>query len=322
LSENLYCGIDIGGTTINIGVMTSEGALLAEKHIASQVNKGVGSVVERISDAILQCGMDVGDHRAISGVGIGIAGLVDTKNGILHEATNLPGWTNVALGAKLQGKLNVPVILDNDANVAALGEYMFGAGRDYPYLMMVTLGTGVGAGLILNGAIFHGAYDAAGEFGHITIDKNGALCACGRRGCVEAYVGTRGIVRTVEQYLPEHPHSSLAKMDIDTLTPKDIYRQAQLGDELARRVFKIAGENLGYGLGSVVNLLNIQRIILGGGVAAAGDFIMSSAQATLNAVSLNNSAEPVQIVKGTLGAHAGIVGAACLAMAGEKMNSD
>lgn len=322
MSDNIYCGIDIGGTTINIGTVTSHGDLLSEQHIASDVRNGVDDVVQRISHAVQRCAEMASDTKRMSSVGIGIAGLVDTQRGVLREATNLPGWMNVPLAAALQEQLNVPVTIDNDANVAALGEYKFGAGRGYPYLMMVTLGTGVGAGLIFNGRIFHGAFDAAGEFGHITIDKNGPKCGCGRRGCVEAYVGTRGILRTVKQNLPKYPSSSLAAIDISKLTPKDIYRQAQAGDDLARAVFHIVGENLGYGLGSVVNLLNIQRIILGGGVAAAAEFIIDSAQKTLDVVSLKNAEEPVKIVRGALGGHAGIIGAASLAMAAINPNSN
>ncbi|MBN1478750.1 ROK family protein [candidate division KSB1 bacterium] len=313
--KKVFCGIDLGGTTIDVGIIAEDGVILSTEKMPSFVERGVDDVVGRIVNAVLACGKSVGTAFSIAGAGIGVAGLVDNQNGVLREATNFPGWINVPLGAKLQDVLKVSVTVDNDANVAALGEYVFGAGRGYPYLMMVTLGTGVGAGLIINGEIYHGAYGAAGEFGHITIDKNGPLCACGRRGCVEAYVGTSGILRTVKERLPAFPKSRLAAVDVETVMPKDIYREAMAGDELARSVFFDVGDNLGYGLGNVVNLLNVQRIILGGGVAAAGDFIIKSAQKRLDMMSLNNSETPVKIVPAELAEKAGIFGAASLAMA-------
>lgn len=312
--KKVFCGIDLGGTTINIGMLTTDGAILATKHVISAVERGPDDVISRIADAVADCRKSVGNGYSFAGVGLGVAGLVDNQKGVLREATNFPGWINVALGARLQESLKASVVVDNDANVAALGEYAFGAGRGYPYLMMVTLGTGVGAGLILNGQIYRGAYGAAGEFGHITIDKNGPLCACGRRGCIEAYIGKNGILRIARDHLPLYPQSRLAALDINKLTPKDIFRAAKAGDELARLVFYDAGDNLGYGLGSVVNLLNIQRIILGGGVAAAGHFILESAQKRLDKMSLNNSEKPVQIIRAKLAEKAGFVGAASLAM--------
>ncbi|MBN1465183.1 ROK family protein [candidate division KSB1 bacterium] len=311
--NDLFFGIDIGGTTVNVGVVTSEGQVLVEQKIPSTVEQGAAVVLTRIADTANKCREIVGNDRSIVAAGIGVAGLVDGKNGLLHQATNFPGWMDVPLTAKLTGILKLPVAMDNDANVAALGEYTFGAGRGFPHMMMVTLGTGVGAGLVLGGQIYRGAHGAAGEFGHITIDKNGPRCACGRAGCVEAYVGTNGILRRVRELLPQFPDSGLASCDLGSLTPKDIHRQACAGDALAQLVFHDAGESLGYGLGSVVNLLDIQRIVLGGGVAAAGDFIIKSAQNILNKVALN-SGQTVEIVQAELGELAGIVGAASLAM--------
>ncbi len=308
----VYCGIDLGGTTIDIGLVSAHGDILCTSKIPSAVVNGAVHTINRIADAVLDCSANAGEE--LGGVGIGIAGLVDTVNGVLREATNLPGWVNVRLADLLQQKLNLSVRVDNDANVAALGEYAFGAGRGYPNMIMVTLGTGVGAGLILDGKIYHGAHQAAGEFGHTIINNNGRKCGCGAPGCVEAYAGTQGILRTVRELLPHYSNSPLADLPPEKLTPKDIYDKAEQHDALALQVFADTGEALGFGLVSVVNLLNIQRIVLGGGIAAAGDFLISSAQDILDSYSLNNSAEPVQIVRATFGEHAGIVGAASLAM--------
>ncbi len=308
----VFCGIDLGGTTIDIGLVTEDGTIVSTRNIPSVVKNGVEDVLNRISETVHHA-VDESEYEPVA-VGIGIAGLVDSRKGILREATNLPGWVNVPLGERLREKLNLPVVVDNDANVAALGEYAFGAGQGYPFMMMVTLGTGVGAGLILDGRIYHGAYQAAGEFGHTTIDKNGPICGCGSPGCVEAYIGTAGILRTTKELLMDYPDSQLAEIGLNGMTPKDIWQKAKNGDKLACRVFNESGQALGYGLGSVVNLLNLQRIVLGGGVAAARDFIIKSAQKTLDNFCLNNSDEPVQIVPAKLGHQAGIVGAASLAM--------
>lgn len=308
-----FCGIDLGGTTIDIGLLSTTGEILCTDKIPSAVMNGADDTIDRIARAVLDCVAQLPDIE-LAAVGIGVAGLVNNKNGVLREATNLPGWINVPLGAQLRKKLDLPVMVDNDANVAALGEHAFGAGRGFPHMMMVTLGTGVGAGLILDGHIFHGAHQAAGEFGHTIIEKNGRVCGCGTPGCVEAYVGTNGILRTVRELLPQYPNSSLADIAMNKLMPKDIYEQAAQGDELAKEVFARAGEALGFGLVSVVNLLDIQRVVLGGGVAAAGDFLINSAQTIVDNYRLKSSDDPVRIVQAELGDRAGLVGAASLAM--------
>lgn len=311
---NVFCGVDLGGTTINIGLVTTGGTIVAEQQIPSNVHQGVDYVVEQIAVVIREFTTSEQWDVTIDAIGIGVAGLVNSPDGILKEATNFPGWIDVPLAEKLEHLLKLPVILDNDANVAALGEFSFGAGHGYPNMIMVTLGTGVGAGLILDGMIYRGAYGAAGEFGHITIDRHGETCGCGRRGCVEAYVGSKGIRRDALRLLREHPKSLLAAYDPEKLTPKDIFTEAQRQDEVAKTVFRQAGEYLGLGLGNVVNLLNIQRVVLGGGVALAGELLIDSAQEALRYAALNNSDEPVRIVKAQLGSHSGIVGAASLAM--------
>ena len=314
--KNIFCGVDLGGTTINIGMVTAEGDIVTKCQIASEVVKGADHAVQEIEQAVKELEAESLHGFQLKGLGIGVAGLVDSHGGVLKEATNFPGWRHVPLASQISEKLRVPVVMDNDANVAALGEYAFGAGRGAEHMMMVTLGTGVGGGLVLGGKIYHGARDAAGEFGHITIKKDGRRCACGRLGCVEAYVGTKGILAEVMQNIPDYPESTLAGYDAESLMPKDIYNEAVKGDELSIKVFQIVGENLGFGLGSVANLLDLQRFVIGGGVALAGDMLITSAQRKLNEVALATNDEPVRIVKASLGEHSGIVGAASLAMAG------
>ena len=312
--KQLFCGIDLGGTTINIGMIATDGTLVRETKIRSSVDKGVDYVVNAIGNVVGQCRKETEHLYKTAAVGIGVAGLVDTKRGILKEATNFPGWINVPLVELLGAKLNLPVTIDNDANVAALGEYTFGAGRQSSHMMMVTLGTGVGGGLILDGMIYRGAFGAAGEFGHITIKMDGIRCTCGRRGCIEAYVGSKALIRDAQTRLYQFPQSLLRNYETSKLTPKDVFDAAKSGDEPAQDVFRRAGDYLGYGLGNVVNLLNIERVVLGGGVALAGELLIEAAQTRLNQCDLNNNEFSVPIVKSRLGEHAGMVGAASLAM--------
>lgn len=311
---HVFCGIDLGGTTINIGLVTSEGEIVIERKIPSHVEKGAEWVVNHIIAVIREFSTGLDKQYHIRGAGIGVAGLVNAQTGVLKEATNFPNWLNVPLAEKLARRLNLPVSMDNDANVAALGEYSFGAGRGFAHMMMVTLGTGVGGGLILDGMIYRGACGAAGEFGHMTIDKGGVLCACGRHGCVEAYVGAKGIIREALALRAEYPQSSLNNHDADSLTPKMIYENARTGDEAAIQTFQRVGEILGIALGNVANLLNIQLVVIGGGVASAGDLLIDSAKVKLRETALNFDDSEVIIAKAQLGERAGIVGAASLAM--------
>lgn len=312
--NHVFCGVDLGGTSVNIGLVTPEGEIVVSRNLPSQVEKGTEWVVGRIVTVIQEIAENSDPPLRIRGVGVGVAGLVNARSGVLKEATNFPGWRNVPLAMLLSRRLRLPVFMDNDANVAALGEYSFGAGRGYAHMLMVTLGTGVGGGLILDGMIYRGADGAAGEFGHMTIDKNGVLCACGRRGCVEAYVGTRGIVREALERRGQFPESPLQRYDAAELTPKLIYEHAVRGDQASIAVFRAVGEYLGIALGNVANLLNIQLVVIGGGVALAGDLLLESARLKLRESALNWGDNDVLVALAQLGERAGVVGAASLAM--------
>jgi glucokinase len=249
----------------------------------------------------------------LKGVGIGTAGSVNVERGILYEAPNMQKWKDQPFGEMLSGELGVPVVVDNDANVAAWGEYAYGAGQGTRHMLLVTLGTGVGGGLVLDGRPYRGAVDAGGEFGHTLIDYNGWMCNCGGKGCVEAYVGTKGILRQVREGLESNPDSLLSKIDPDQMMPVDVSNAADQGDKLALHVLEQTGIYLGYGLANAVNLLNIQRVVVGGGVSKAGDRILKPARETMKANSLRVLAECVDLVPAKLGNSAGLVGAAWLA---------
>lgn len=316
--RELFIGIDIGATNIKSGLVTLQGDIIEEKWIGTDVHKGVDDVLDRIGQIIQDFVDHVDKESVVQGIGMGIPGQIDIRNGLLVESPNLPGFDEIHIDLELKKRTGLMVKVDNDANIAALGEYAYGAGRGVTEIFMVTLGTGVGSGLILNGNIYRGATRFAGEFGHMTIKQDGPLCGCGRRGCVEAYVGLNGILRLVKDQLKSGKESVLQKLDPDKITPKDLSYAAENGDDVAIDVFRQVGEYLGVGLGNVLNLLNVERIVVGGGISKAGEFILGPARETLFKVALKVCLDAVTIVPATFIDRAGIVGAARLAMLNGK----
>ncbi|MFC1501892.1 ROK family protein [bacterium] len=314
IQTKLFAGIDLGGTNIKSGLVSRDGDIQLEKNVPSETEGGVHHVLDRMAACVKDTMRELGEGITVKGVGVGVAGLVEYEKGLLHEAPNLPGWSKVPVKAELEKRLKMDVFVDNDANLAALGEYAFGAGQGITEMLMVTLGTGVGGGLILRGEIYHGAIGAAGEFGHITVQLDGPVCGCGRRGCVEAFVGTQGILRSVQEKLDSGRKSLLEEIDPGQRTPKDVSRAARNDDAVAIEVLAEVGTYLGAGMGNVANLLNIQRVVVGGGVAKAGDFILKPARKGLQRVALETSAKSIEVVPAMLGTKAGLVGAARMAM--------
>jgi len=239
----------------------------------------------------------------LAGIGIGVPGLVDAQRGIVHLLTNVRGWREVPLVSRLRARLQRPVFLDNDVNLVALGEWRFGAGRGATSLVCLTLGTGVGGGLIVHGALYRGVAGAAGELGHMVLDPNGPRCACGSRGCLEAHVGSAAIVRLARQAGVAHR---------GRLTPEGLADLARRGDRTARAVWHQVGRLLGCGLASVVNLLNPDRIVIGGGVANAWPLFAPTLQRTIRAEAMQIPARTVRVVRAQLGDQAGVIGAAVL----------
>jgi glucokinase len=315
-SRKIFAGVDLGGTTIHVGLVTAEGEIITEKIIDSEVAKGPNHVLNKIANVIHGLRMNTKKQLTVCALGIGTAGKIDIHEGILIEASNFPNWRDVPLSTSLNKRLKMPVFVDNDANVAALGEHAYGAGQGASEMFMVTLGTGVGGGLILRGRIYRGADGVAGEFGHTIIQYNGPVCGCGRKGCVEAFVGTKGILRIVQEKLNADRDSLLTRIKPGEITPKDISIAANQGDEVAIESFRDVGTYLGIGLGNVVNLLNIERIVVSGGVAKAGKWILKPTRESLIQTALRVPGETIQVVASTLRDRAGILGAARLAMLG------
>lgn len=313
-----FAGIDIGGTSIKIGIIDEQGTKLAERQFPADVTSDIDIVFEGIVAKLKELAQEISNNVTLKAMGIGVPGEVNVQDGILREPVNLPGWDDAPLVDIMKSKMSCPVFLDNDANVAALGEYTFGSGRNYDEMMMITLGTGVGGGLILRGEIYRGADNVTGEIGHTIVQAGGKSCRCGRLGCLEAYVGAGAIVRYTSLRLDHGENSTLQEMPRRKLTAKSIAEAALDGDELARAVYERAGYYLGIGLGNVANLLNLQRIVIGGGVAQAGDIFFKSLQKSFNDTALCIPGQTLEIVPAELGEKAGMLGAAWMAVKHSK----
>jgi glucokinase len=309
----MYIGIDLGGTNIKGGLVTGEGQVVEAKDTPTEVDGGVEHVLSRMAGVIRYLIQSAG-KIPVRGAGIGCPGQINVKKGIYYEGPNFPRWNNVPIVFELEKRVGIPIVIDNDANLAALGEYAFGGGKGVTEMILITLGTGVGGGLILNGQLYHGITDAAGEVGHTSINLTGPTCACGRNGCLEAYVGTRGILQRLKGKLDKGEKTSLSSIPFETLTPKDIGMAGAQGDPVAVAVLREIGGFLGFGVANLANMLNIQKIVIGGGIADAGDLILKPAQEVLNREALKVVRESCTVVKAELGNAAGLVGAARAAM--------
>ena len=311
--RELFIGVDIGGTNVKIGVIHREGDLILQKKIPTRQTGIYTDVLDDMAKEILSLKNDFPDDK-LCYVGVGIAGQVDVAEGFYYEGPNMKGWKDIAIAKELQARVHIPVIIDNDANVAPLGEALFGAGKGCNSLLAVTLGTGVGGGLVFDGEVFRGARDAAGEFGHMVIKFDGWPCACGRQGCVEAYVGTQGILRSLREKIETGRSTSLSTLPFEKIMPRDISIAADTGDSIAIEVLRETGEYLGHALADAANLLNLERVVVSGGVANAGERILGPARETAKSKALRVPGETLEVVHAALGDIAGLVGAAALAL--------
>jgi glucokinase len=285
-------GVDLGGTNLRIAAVDDQGTLLDKVSLGTELSMGRDRVIDDMCDAIQRMSQKYANSAPLAGIGIGVPGIIDLENGTMRTAVNLPGWGNYPARAEIQRRLQTTVILENDGNVAALGEKWLGAARDFSDMAMLTLGTGVGGGLVLSAAIWHGVNGMAGEFGHITVAPDGPLCGCGNRGCLELYASATAIVRMAREAAASNPGSALARVVTadPAFSAQSIYDLAMHGDgdnnEDARRVFERVGRALGIALSTLVNVLNLPVYVIGGGVASAWEAFAPSLFAELRQRSL------------------------------------
>jgi len=309
-------GVDLGGTSIKAALVERDRGLIHEVTHPTYAEEGPERVIERIGD-VVEALIAEAPGRAIAGVGIGSPGAINWERTTVSHPPNFPGWETINLRDRLGERLgrHTVVLVENDANVAGLGSAHYGAGKPHPSFLMVTLGTGVGGAIIYRNRIFRGTTGAAGEIGHMTIDYEGPFDRSGVAGAIEAYLGQRFLSRHARYRLMTREDSILHQMagpDLQGITPKMLYDAAVLGDEGAKEVLAWAGHKLGCVLGSAVNLLDIRKIVVGGGLSAAGDFILAPARLTLRRFVMPGMHEGLEIIRETRGNEVGMLGAAHL----------
>ncbi|HTR82591.1 MAG TPA: ROK family protein [Bacteroidota bacterium] len=309
-------GVDFGGTTIKTGLVTSSGEIVAQSTFPTNGEEGPKSVLSQMRKSIAEVLGDI-KRNSIRGIGIGSPGIIDQARGIVMNPPNIRGWKKVPLASEIKKTFNLKVKVENDANVAAIAESKFGAGRRYPNFLFVIWGTGVGGGSILDGKIYRGPSGGAGEIGHVSIDYNGRQCNCGAQGCVEAYIGQRYLSQRAAAELKHHPDSKILKLvggDISKVEPVFISRAALEGDQLARDLFTEAGMQLGVALASVLNTIDFRVVIIGGGISGAGDFVFDAIRTSLRSRVMIPMRKDIKVIPAKLGNAAGMLGAAGLVL--------
>ena len=312
-SERYAVGVDLGGTNIKMGIVSNKGKLLDKLSISSKAEGGPDKVVKQIKIGVKE--ILSGSKRKIKGIGIGSPGVVSAKKGTVENPPNFPGWTKVNLGNIISKEFGIPCFVENDANVAAIGELIFGTGKKYNSFVMITLGTGVGGGIILNKKLYRGEIGAAGEVGHITINYNGPRCNCGSYGCIEAYVGNNYLINRIKSELSARPNQKilkLAKNDLALLTPLIINQAAESGDSYAKSVISDMGEQIGAALASVSNLMDVSTFIIGGGVSGFGVPLFTAINKSLVERVITSLRNRVKVLPAKLKNEAGIKGASAL----------
>jgi glucokinase len=300
--------VDVGGTKIAAGLVTPGGKILKEVRYPTPASPG--PLVESIARAILE----VKDGFGVGGVCLGVAGLILTQENKVIFSPNLQAVEGIPLKDELEPRIGLPLTLENDANAGAWGEFHFGAGSEVDHLLFLTLGTGIGGGMISHGLLLRGAQGSAGEVGHMTLQPTGPRCACGNRGCLEALASGPAIRRRALEEGTEHPDSALGRLAVERkVLGEDVSRLAREGDKAALSVLEESGRWLGIGLAGFVNIFNPEVIAIGGGVIAAGELILEAAREEVHLRARPPSRDLVEIKEATLSPKSGLLGAAALA---------
>lgn len=309
-------GIDLGGTNIKAGVFDGAGELVYRCAIETEAEQGFehvfGRLVQFVDDCIRAAALT---KRDIAAIGYGTPGPMSHREGIVYASPNLPGWKNIPLRDKFTAATGLPVVLDNDANVAAYGEFAAGAGRGTRDMVMLTLGTGIGGGIVLDGELLRGAFDNAAEIGHVVVVPNGRPCPCGQRGCLERYGSANAVAERFVEAVQAGAESALkSRLDAgETLTSVDVARAAQAGDALAARIWDETCLYLAIACLNIQHMLNPECVVLGGGLIRAGDQLLGPTRGHFDRQVWNIAQDFPRIELATLGDDAGIIGAATLA---------
>ncbi|GLQ10691.1 glucokinase [Devosia yakushimensis] len=295
MSKARAIGIDIGGTSLRAALVDSSGHILAREETATLAQAGPQAVVQQIADLVAKIAPD---RTGITGAGISSPGPIDTERGLALGVPTLAGWSDIPIASMIQTALNLPVRLENDAIAAAIGEWKFGAGQGLSHLVYVTISTGIGGGVIADGKVLRGRMGMAGHIGHMTIERDGAPCACGNRGCWEAYASGTAFARRISPHFPN---------------PKSAFAAAPSGDPRALQLVTEQADWLGIGIANLLHLFSPQTVILGGGIANGFPLLLPGITHRVQANAMP-AFRDVPIVPAALGENAGLIGAAAMVM--------
>ena len=314
---NFYAGIDIGASNIKYGIYDSNGEIAFRDQKPTQVDKGTKPLLHMITNIAENLFLRAAEEELpVNWLGVGSPGTIDFETGtVIGTSPNIPGWVGTAIGPHLKEHLNMPVYVDNDANAMALAELRFGAAKRFDSVLCVTVGTGIGGGVIINRELWRGSSFSAGELGHMVVKYDGKPCRCGSRGCLEAYCATPAILENTAARLKNGMTPVMEEIlagDIENLNIKKIFAAARKHDEIAQQVLEETAVILGTGLAGAVNLLNPEAVIFGGGVIEGGAGFIEIIGAEIRKKAFKSATENLRILKAELGNDAGFMGAGLL----------
>jgi glucokinase len=322
-SDSYVIGVDLGGTNIRVASVSPSGAILRVERLKTGAHDGYEAVIKRIVSAVNSVSEQMGSRP--SAVGLAVPGAIDFAKGVVTRSPNFPDWSNAPVARDVANLLGLPVVIENDGNAAAVGEGWIGSARGVGNFVMMTLGTGVGGGVVLDGRIWRGSTGMAGEIGHIPVREGGRVCGCGKQGCLETYASANGVARTARERIGEEKAHRLLEMASGIPGKIDSNLMAQgagMGDPFCMEIFEEAGRGLGKAMAVIALTLDVAHFVIGGGMAAAMPFLLASMRraAQDHAYTLNEG--KLVIAKAALGNDAGIIGGAWTAIANLRLKAD
>jgi len=305
--EPWVVGVDLGGTNIKFGLIDPDNKIVEREKIPTNPEEGPEAAVERMAAVVGEFRSLLPETQKIAALGICCPGPLDHKAGVLINPTNLPKFYNVPLRQMLSESLNMPVSMEHDAKAAGLGEFYYGAGRNEKSMVFVVIGTGVGAAIIMNGELIRGVKNFAGEVGHTTVDRNGELCYCGSKGCLETYTSGPWLARRYQRLLNQESLSRRPTSE-SLITGETVISQARAGDPLAKKIITEAGEAVGIAVATMAMTLDIELYVFGGGVSKCGDLLLEPARVTVPKYSFNTVSPRVRLIVSELGEDGPLLG--------------
>ncbi len=302
MKSKFAIGVDLGATNLRVGLVREDGRVEIRRSVPVGKDKSAKKIASLIGENVVSMIKDAPVKPV--GCGCGIPGIVNPEKGIVYRSPNYPSWRDVNIAKLLKSKIPIPVIIDNDANMYALAELLHGAAKGRKNLIVLTLGSGIGGGIVIDGKVFHGDRGFAGEVGHIVVEPDGVSCMCGGRGCFEEYAASRAFVNIVKS-MRKRP-----ALDPKYLTPEFMAKLAREKNRMAINLWKVFGSYLGIGIANLINTLGITAIVIGGGIAESWDLFIAATRAEIKRRTYKKNVEHLKLLKASLGGSTGIVGAA------------